>query len=420
MATAIRTRMVILADDFTGANDTTVQFTKRGYSSAVSFDGTLPPQTLQQYDVLAIDTESRFDNARSAYDRVFAAVSHLQAHGVRHFYKKIDSTMRGNPGSEIAAALDAAAVRLAVVAPALPHYGRTTVGGRCLVYSQPLADTESARDPRTPVTHSSIADIISTQCSYPITLIDLQAVRCGPLSMQHRLREIGSAAEPQLAVVDAETDHDLEIIARSVSLLDQAVLPVGSSGLAQFLAPPGNSAVPVLIVVGSLSANAAVQIDYALQQRSDLCELRLNPAAAVDAPQGEQRRLQLLYHDARSRGAACLLRSPPSRDAGHASADGIARFIGQLVAAILLTDRPGGLMLSGGDTAMKVAAALGCSGFSVETEALPGIPCGHFVLDRSARSNSAAVNEIPVVTKAGGFGATDAILRILDYLEERA
>ena len=420
MATAIRTRMVILADDFTGANDTTVQFTKRGYSSAVSFDGTLPPQTLQQFDVLAIDTESRFDNPRTAYERVFAAVSHLQAHGVRHFYKKIDSTMRGNPGSEIAAALDAARARLAVVAPALPHYGRTTVGGRCLVYSQPLADTESARDPRTPVTHSSIADIISTQCSYPITLINLEAVRRGPLPLRDRLREIGSAAEPQLAVVDAETDNDLQIIARSVWLLDQAVLPVGSSGLAQFLVPPKTAAAPVLIVVGSLSAKAAVQIDHALQQRSDLCELRLDPAAAVDAPQAERRRLQLLYHDARSRGAPCLLRSPGGEDAAHARADSIAHFIGDLVAATVLTDTPGGLMLSGGDIAVKVSAALGCSGFSVETEALPGIPCGHFVLDRTERSNSAAVNEMPVVTKAGGFGATDAILRILDYLEERA
>ena len=420
MAPAIRTRMVILADDFTGANDTAVQFAKRGFTSAVSFDGTLPPQTLQRFDVLAIDTESRFDNARSAYDRVFAAVSQLKAHGVRHFYKKIDSTMRGNPGSEIAAALDASSARLAVVAPALPHHGRTTIGGRCLVHSRPLADTESARDPRTPVAHSSIADIISTQSSYPITLINLETVRRGPLPLREQLRRISAAEGPQLAVVDAESDHDLQIIAASVGQLDQAVLPVGSSGLAQSLVPPGVPAAPVLIVVGSLSSNAAVQIDYALQQRSELCELRLDPAAAVDAPRAEHRRLQLLYNNARSRGAPCLLRSPGKTDAAHARADGIARFIGHLVAAIVLSDPPGGLMLSGGDTAVKVAAALGCSGFSVETEALPGIPCGHFVLDRTARGSSAAVNQIPVVTKAGGFGAADAILRILDYLEERA
>ncbi|TVR30792.1 MAG: four-carbon acid sugar kinase family protein [Spirochaetaceae bacterium] len=420
MRPAIRTRMVILADDFTGANDTTVQFAKRGYASAVSFDGTLPPQSLQRFDVLAIDTESRFDNARSAYDKVFAAVSQLQTHGVQHFYKKIDSTMRGNPGSEIAAALDASSARLAVVAPALPHHGRTTVGGRCLVHSQPLAETETARDPRTPVAHSSIADIMSTQCSYQITLINLEAVRRGPLPLQERLRRICAAAGPQLAVVDAETDHDLQIIAAGVWQLDQAVLPVGSSGLAQFLLPPKTSAAPVLIVVGSLSANAAVQIDHALQQRSELCELRLDPAAAVDAPQAEHSRLKQLYHNARSRGAPCLLRSPGGGDATHTCADSIARFIGHLVAAIVLSEPPGGLMLSGGDTAVKVAAALGCSGFSVETEALPGIPCGHFVLDHTARGNSAAVNQIPVVTKAGGFGADNAILRILDYLEERA
>ncbi len=52
--------------------------------------------------------------------------------------KKIDSTLRGNPGGELEAMMAAQGCRMAVVAPAYPAAGRHTRDGRCYVHGVPL------------------------------------------------------------------------------------------------------------------------------------------------------------------------------------------------------------------------------------------------------------------------------------------
>ena len=438
MKSPIRTRLAILADDFTGANDTAVQFVKKGFSTGVSLDTSLTPAPLQSFDVLAIDTETRFDSGEDAYRKVLQTTGRLTDYGVYQVYKKIDSTLRGNPGGEIAAALDATAIQLAIVAPALPSHGRTTVAGRCLVNGIPLAETEFGRDPRTPVRDSFIAAIIAAQCDYPVATIDLQRVRSGPQALLAALSAVEGRGTPRIAVLDAETTRDLEIIARCAALLKEPPLLAGSSGLADHLwpgelpataartatalraAPKSLSGVGILIVVGSVSQTACSQVDHALAARPDLCELRLAPDAAADDPRRESRRLLRLYRDARRSGAVCILRTTRSADDTRLCANSIALCIGRLVADICITDPPKGMMLSGGDTAVKTAAALGCSGFAVSAEVLPGIPCGYFMIDSETHPQAADVQQIAIVTKAGGFGGPDAILRIIQHLEEMA
>jgi uncharacterized protein YgbK (DUF1537 family) len=60
----------------------------------------------------------------------------------------------------------------------------------------------------------------------------------------------------------------------------------------------------------------------------------------------------------------------------------------------------GGLVLSGGDTAVAVARALGAHGLVVEDELEPGVPVGRLLGPRP----------LPVVTKAGGFGGPEALV----------
>ena len=53
-------KLLVIADDFTGALDTGVQFSKRGIPTMVSTDTTFNFNEMnEEVDVLVIDTESR-------------------------------------------------------------------------------------------------------------------------------------------------------------------------------------------------------------------------------------------------------------------------------------------------------------------------------------------------------------------------
>ena len=449
------TSLAILADDFTGSNDTGVQFAKRGLPTGVLLDPAQLAAMMSRFAVLAVDTESRFAAPQSAYQAVRKAVLPLVRNGVASLYKKIDSTVRGNLGAEICAVLDGAGLTGALVCPALPAYKRTVEQGNCLVDGVPIAETEFGRDPRTPVRTSRIAQIIREQCSYAVSEIDLKLVRRGPRALAAAIDAVWSESRPGIVVVDAVRDADLATIAQSAGLTAAPPLLVGSSGLAAHLPLPDAAAadtkVPalaasadrspadtqsprppcatILIAIGSASATVAEQIDRACAARPQLREIVVNPRHALSNEPDEQARITERYLAAVHAGHSCLVRterpavgSAPAAD----TAEALARFMGELVCRLWSAAAPAALVLSGGDTAVKTAVSLGCAGFSIEAEVLPGIPLGRFISaasedrrgDRAARPPAAALERMRVVTKAGAFGPPDALLAILQYLEE--
>ena len=142
------TGLAIIADDFTGANDTGVQFSKRGLKTGVVTDRKAIATALGELDVVVVDTETRFAGVDEAYVKVRDSAETLRDNGVDYLYKKIDSTFRGNIGAEITAALDAMGAKWAFIAPALPSHGRTTLKGKQPAYGKPVAETEMAQDPK--------------------------------------------------------------------------------------------------------------------------------------------------------------------------------------------------------------------------------------------------------------------------------
>ena len=65
----MRKKLIIIADDFTGANDTGVQFRKAGFKVNVIIDSHDIKEELEHSDILVIDLESRFDTRSSRVDR---------------------------------------------------------------------------------------------------------------------------------------------------------------------------------------------------------------------------------------------------------------------------------------------------------------------------------------------------------------
>src|SRR5947199_3828861 len=134
------TDWLIIADDLTGAADCASAFAGRGFDAVVSLDG-----IDCEASVLSVDADSRHLPARAAAARQVTIQTAYWRPGMR-LYKKIDSTLRGQPAAELAAQLSAWGRRslpapLAIVAPAFPATGRVTLDGRILLRELPLEQT---------------------------------------------------------------------------------------------------------------------------------------------------------------------------------------------------------------------------------------------------------------------------------------
>ena len=133
----------IIADDLTGANDTALQFQQQGASTQILLDTENEPVNLKNTDTWAISTESRNIEPSEAYKKVQAAAEYIKEKiNPDYFYKKIDSTVRGNIAVEVLALLDILEYDASVIIPAFPAESRVTVGGYHLLkggITRPLA-----------------------------------------------------------------------------------------------------------------------------------------------------------------------------------------------------------------------------------------------------------------------------------------
>src|SRR5437867_8466852 len=169
------TRVVVTADDLTGAADTGVQCARAGLPARVWLrDGSVGP------GASVFDTDSRSLAPLRAAGRVGALARRLRADGFEHLYKKVDSTLRGNVGAETAALLAALGREFAVLAPAFPANGRTTVGGVQRVGGVPVHQTAIGQDPAHPMRFPTIAAALRSQSGLPVVEIGLDLVRRGP------------------------------------------------------------------------------------------------------------------------------------------------------------------------------------------------------------------------------------------------
>lgn len=416
-------KILVVADDFTGASDTGVQLAKKGARTEVMLTHQQKPS--RRADVLVINTESRSMAAEQAAESVSRALAPWQGQPDLLIYKKIDSTFRGNVGAEVEAAMTASGKSLALIAAAIPAAGRTTRNGECLVHQTPLLETEFASDPRTPIVSSRIKTLIELQSHLPVYEITLEQVRDGGLDA--RLAQIADGGRA-MVVLDAELDSDLMRIASAALALKATPLLVGAAGLAgalpaeSFLTPRQN--LPVLAVVGSMSEATRRQVEQARRQgRASVVDVDVE---ALLAPDGEpaveeavrqacdvldsQRHCVLRTSrnaDDRERVEALAMRYSISR---QTLGERISRRMGEVTLAILDRTRTGGLFLTGGDMATAVASALGAEGYRIQSEVAPCIPCGTFI--------NSDIEDLPVITKAGGFGSDNTLCDALYFIEE--
>jgi len=431
-------QLLVIADDFTGANDTGVALIRQGLAASVQFDEHRGVQGSREGHAVIYSTDSRALSAAEAAGKVTRALRAGAAafSGEYQVFKKIDSTLRGNIGAETEAALIALNCPLAIVAPAVPELGRVVTGGQCYVHGHLLTETEFATDPKTPLNTASVAERLAEQTSLRVHHVGLDALRGGDV-----LTEIFAlvASGVRILVADSETSEDLARIVQAAQHLPFRPLMVGASGLIHALTDasqrgsgdaPLSSAVeklPLLAVVGSMSDIAAQQIAFLRQHRAvTLVDIDVLDLFSPGSP-ARQLTLAAQISGALGQGKHCVIRTSQGAAQRHQIAqfcklqhisraqmgERIAAFLGQLIDEVLRQPGklPGGLYLSGGDIALAVARALGATGFEIKGQIAGCVPWGYLLESQFQR--------LPVMTKAGGFGTENTLLDVLRFIEEK-
>lgn len=308
-----RPRIAIIADDLTGALDAAAPFAGiAGGVVAATSSAALPRALARGAGVLAVSTRSREIGGAAARDEVARVLSELPQD--LQVVKKVDSRLKGNIASELAAFGD----RRFLVLPAIPDFGRIVLDGALQGFG------------------------VQT-----------------PVSVRDTLGHIAAAA----TVPDTRTQDDM---LAAIAEAPGDVVLVGARGLAQALAghlglgaprPDPVLPRPICFAVGSTDPITAAQV---------AC-LRSSGAAVryIACPSGQP-------------GGADPCAQPAELTLLQATEDGqvpptrVARDFADTLAPHLAHARA--MLLTGGATAEAALDALGIDILDVRGEALPGLP----------------------------------------------
>ena len=429
------TRFAIIADDLSSATDCGAQVVRSGLSVIVPLGGYSVPHQARAAQVLSVDTDSRSLSASHAYAKVKRASQQLVDGGWTDFYKSVDSTLRGNLGAEIEAVMDVVKPDCAIIAPAFPKYGRTTVDGVQYLHGRPLHETEFGTDPTAPVKDANIASRLAEGSRRKSGRLPLDQVRAETAQIRNAVQAL-LAQKIELIVVDIAEQEDLKRICLGLSGSDLKIVWVGSTGLAEFvpLAFTGSSTPtaigqdhkidsrPAMALVGSASETTREQLGFA-QSEGKLSVVYLDPARMIQNAMSEivevDRNLRsaldldhdvaLVVRSSREEIAATQRLGATLKMSAAQVAQEIVECLAELGGGLVREGRISGIVATGGDTANALCNSLEAEALEILGEVEAGIPIMRIIGDQP----------LPLVTKAGGFGSPaairDALMKVKQY-----
>lgn len=426
-------QVLIIADDLTGANDSAAQFAKKGFKTAVAIykQGKMPKLSdYDLYDVLVIDSESRdlpSEDARfiicDIYDYIQSILNNVL------IYKKVDSTLRGNVGIELATLIAQYNPILTVFAPAYIESFRTTVDGYQYLYGIPLEKTELANIPKSPITTSYIPEILAKNSNLISSIIDLKDIESGEDNLK---RTINAKLEEKknLFCFDATKREHLDLIAKTALSYRQLIF-CGSAGLANAIssnikvknlenkAKEYKDIKHLLYLCGSISEISRKQ-SHKLVENTDCLLVRLDLKLALQDPlkaaevhakdillKAKQHKVVLVSgayeeKDVVLSKALCEKYQINFFKAGEL----VAQTMGAVMA--LVHKEFDAFVMTGGDSAVHSSDAVDARVFEIEDEIENGIA--------QCKIASGSCRGKILISKAGAFGLEDTFLNIFTKL----
>ncbi len=402
------TKLLVIADDFTGTLDTGIQLVRKGIKTSVVIGTENVLASRAEYPVVVVDTESRHLKPTDAYEKIFKLASEAKSLGIDCVYKKTDSALRGCVGAELSAALDAWDAKALEFVPAFPKTKRITKDGTQFIDGVPVSESAFGRDPFEPVRHSFVPDILADQTKTPVILA-------------------GKDAEPEckhIVLHDAATDEDLAAIAEQLKAKGTTLM----SGCAGFAAQldsivgleTGKADDPkktdgMFIVCGSLNSISEEQVIYAEDagfKRIHLSTEQILEPDYLSSPEGQEwlAGLKKLCEG----GIPVMLDSFKCHGDcdDYAAKAGIsteqlrakvAHGLGEITREWTNFNLNHTLVVIGGDTLSSFMGVIGCNEVTPTCEMSAGVVCS--VLKWSG-------HEVQIISKSGGFGYKEVLTDI--------
>lgn len=257
-------KAVLIADDLTGANVTGALLTKNGYSFATFLESeNINPSILSNYDVTAISTDSRNSSPETGAKRVANAAINFKPHNNGFYQKRIDSTLRGNIGAETDALLEIIGNNaVAFVCAAYPEVGKQVIGDYLVVNGELLEKTGVSKDPKNPVTRSSVQSIIASQSKYPVDCIEIEKIVAGSDTILAEIEKLITQGT-RIISFDALNEQDITNIALACSFYQKPYFLVDPGPLTLALLRIKNK-IPtqhkIFLSIGSVVETARQQI----------------------------------------------------------------------------------------------------------------------------------------------------------------
>ncbi|MBP2238302.1 uncharacterized protein YgbK (DUF1537 family) [Sinorhizobium kostiense] len=310
--------LAIVADDLTGALDTAAPFAARGMHVEVALTAEAIEIALgERPEVLSVNLGSRDLAAAAAKSLTTRAVAALPP-GTRLF-KKVDSRLKGH----IAAELDVTPFHAALVAPAIPGFGRVVQAGHVQGFG---VDT-------------------------PISI----AEKLGRHAMHATIPDTSTQDEMRTALEAAER-AGVDLLVGARGLAEALAERLSGGALAQPAEIPGG---PALFVIGSRDPITLAQIDV-LRSAFD--------PRWLGAPNG---RLTDTSFDG---SMLTLVQAVPGEEV--VTSETVSQALAESVCPGL-TQKASTLLLSGGATAEAVLKTMGITRFRLLGECLPGLGLAH-------------------------------------------
>ena len=411
-------KLLVIADDFTGALDTGVQFAASGAETRVvtniEYDFS---RTGREVQVLVLVAETRHVKWEEAYRMVYGIAKRACESGIPYLYKKTDSALRGNIGSELKAVLDAAGKHTLHFLPAFPRMNRVTRNGIHYIDGSPVHESVFGKDPFEPVTCSYIPDMMRGEV--PVTVVE---------SMDGWERQNG------VMVYDASTDEELMSIGSFLKEKGELGLTAGCAGFAavlpQLLGLSGKRRERIsldkkfLVACGSVNPITVRQLDYA--ERAGMKRIRLTPEQKLekDYLESEEGNRALEEWTKTALEEECCIFDtndlPGCRAAcEYAGSHGlsldelrvrIADTLGRVVEHLVRAGAKSTMLLTGGDTLMGFMRHIGCDEIVPVCEMAPGTVLSQVDIDGRTYS---------IISKSGGFGEEKLIAELAEKIGGR-